>query len=76
MIFLVSCGCLNKNRYSLRFEVFTAVNIMNDIFCDVMPCNLFRNGRFRGMYHFHHEGEKHPSISSYCLVPSSLSLSL
>jgi hypothetical protein len=32
----------------IRFEVFTAVNMKNAVFWEVMPCGSCKNRRFRG----------------------------
>jgi hypothetical protein len=36
------------NEYFLRFEVFTAVAMMNGVFWDVTPCGSCKNRRFGG----------------------------
>jgi hypothetical protein len=36
------------NNEILRFEVFTAVAMKNDVFWDVMPCGSCKNLRFGG----------------------------
>jgi hypothetical protein len=42
----------------IRFEVFTAVGMKNDVFWDITPCGSCKNRRFGGTYHLHHEGDK------------------
>jgi hypothetical protein len=37
----------NKMK-NLRFEVFTAVTVRNDVFWDVEPCSSYVNRRFGG----------------------------
>jgi hypothetical protein len=34
------------------------VTMKNAIFWDVMLCGSCKNQRFRGTYHFHHQGDK------------------
>jgi hypothetical protein len=36
------------NLRNVRFEVFTAVTMKNDVFWDVMPCCPCKNRRFGG----------------------------
>jgi hypothetical protein len=40
-----------------RFEVFTAVTMMNGVFWDVTPCGSCKNRRFGGTYRLH-QGDK------------------
>jgi hypothetical protein len=40
---------------NVRFEVFTAVTMMNGIFWDVTPCGSCKNRRFGGTYKSHTE---------------------
>jgi hypothetical protein len=44
--------------HQVRFEVFTAVTMNNDIFWDVKPCGSCKNRRFGGTYRIHQTGEK------------------
>jgi hypothetical protein len=42
----------------VRFEVFTAVTMMNGVFWDVTLCGPRKNQRFGGTWHLHHQGDK------------------
>jgi hypothetical protein len=42
----------------VRFEVFTAMTMKNDVFWDVRPCSSCKNLRFGGILRFHHRGDK------------------
>jgi hypothetical protein len=39
---------LNHHRLLVRFEVFTAVAMINGVFWDVTPCGSCKNRRFGG----------------------------
>jgi hypothetical protein len=39
---------LKEMKISVRFEVFTAVNMKNGVFWDVTPCGSCKNRRFGG----------------------------
>jgi hypothetical protein len=41
-----------------RFEVFTAVTMMNGVFWDVTPCGSCKNRHFGGIYRLLHQGDK------------------
>jgi hypothetical protein len=43
------CGKLYNEHMSVRFEVFTAVTMNNDVFWDVTPCCSCKNRRFGGI---------------------------
>jgi hypothetical protein len=40
---------LKSQNEDLRFEVFTAVSMKNDVFWDVTPCGSCKNRRFGGV---------------------------
>jgi hypothetical protein len=42
----------------VRFEVFTAVTLKNDVLWDVVPCRSCVNRRFGGTYRLHRPGRK------------------
>jgi hypothetical protein len=42
----------------VRFEVFTAVTMKNDVFWDVTPCGSCKNRHFGGTYLLLHQGDK------------------
>jgi hypothetical protein len=42
----------------VRFEVFTAVTMKNDVFWDVPPCGSCKNRRFGGTWRLLHQGDK------------------
>jgi hypothetical protein len=48
---------LDNDRMDVKFEVFTAVNMKNAVFCDITPCGSCKNRRFGGTYR-HHHGDK------------------
>jgi hypothetical protein len=49
---------LNKLTIDVRFEVFTAVTVKNDVFWDVAPCRSCVNRCFGEMYRLHLQGRK------------------
>jgi hypothetical protein len=50
---------INANIFQfVRFEVFTAVAMKNDVFWDVTPCGSCKNRRFGGTWHLLHQGDK------------------
>jgi hypothetical protein len=46
------------NLRVVRFEVFTAVTMKNDVFWNVTPCGSCKNRRFGGTWHLLHQGDK------------------
>jgi hypothetical protein len=48
----------SKTENYVRFEVFTAVTVKNDVFWDVAPCRSCVNRRFGGTYRLHLQGRK------------------
>jgi hypothetical protein len=42
----------------VRFEVFTAVTMKNEVFWDVTPCGCCKNRRFGGTWFLLHQGDK------------------
>jgi hypothetical protein len=49
---------LNIQSGVVRFEVFTAVTMMNGVFWDVTPCGSCKNRRFAITLRLHHQGDK------------------
>jgi hypothetical protein len=41
-----------------RFEIFTAVTMKNDVFCDVTPCDSYKNRRVGGTQRLLHQGDE------------------
>jgi hypothetical protein len=60
--------CLQRDRaprnhaetvaHHVRFEVFTAVTLKNDVFWVVRPCGSCKNRRFGGTWRLLHQGDK------------------
>jgi hypothetical protein len=48
---------MNPSQY-VRFEVFTAVTMKNDVFWDVTPCVSCKNRRFGITWRLFHQGDK------------------
>jgi hypothetical protein len=46
-----------KEKYHVRFEVFTAVTMKIGVFWDVMPCGSCKNRRFGGTWRLLHQGD-------------------
>jgi hypothetical protein len=46
----------------VRFEVFTAMTMKNDVFWDVAPYIYFVNRRFGGTYRLHLQGIRNPRV--------------
>jgi hypothetical protein len=42
----------------IRFEVFAATPMKNDVFWDVAPCGSCEHLRFGGTYRLHHQSDK------------------
>jgi hypothetical protein len=38
-------------------DVFTAMTMKNGVFCDVTPCDSYKNRHFGGTLHHHHQGK-------------------
>jgi hypothetical protein len=51
-------GVLKTRKYSVRFEVFTAVTMKNGVFWNVKPCGSCKNRRFGGTWRLLHQGDK------------------
>jgi hypothetical protein len=60
--------------FYIRFEVFTAVNMKNLVFLDMMLYSSCKKRRFGGTYPFHHPAEKKQLLVTANVVPSSLIL--
>jgi hypothetical protein len=64
----------------IRFEVFTAVAMKNDIEWDVKPCGSWKNRPFEGRYHLHLQDDRNRRrcmrwlLVTANVVPSSLIL--
>jgi recombination DNA repair RAD52 pathway protein len=51
-------SALSDNKYSVRFEVYTAVTMKNGVFWDVTSCGSCKNRRVGGTQRLHHQGDK------------------
>jgi hypothetical protein len=57
LLFFTRETALNS-KYTVRFEVFTAVTMKNGVFWDVTPCGSCKDRRFGGTWRLLHQGEK------------------